>query len=269
MKMCFVRKAPSFKGEQIVFECIWGALFQHLVMALSLKAMIVVKNGFRGKLGFENMSSPQTVQNLCSNCAANCGNTFGPRPWTNETLAAAILWPYVAINPRSKKGTPQSPQPKADLTRPHSSEAGGKSMNGSRWSAQNETPHVTPCYTIGLTSYHFAGQYLQYQRRSNICTWSRSLDRTSMTISWSSKQFVCLWVTLSQSFLCGRYLHQPTKTDAAYSPCQYNQIAICASFKRTWHAFLSKDGWGFGSTREELHKYETSRLAKSVSPKRP
>ena len=174
-------------------------------MALSLKAMIVVKNGFRGKLGFENISSPQKVQNLCSNCAANCGNTFGPRPWTNETLAAAILWPYVAINPRSKKGTPQSPQPKADLTRPHSTEAGGKSMNGSRWSAQNETPHVTPCYTIGLTSYHFAGQYLQYQRRSNICTWSRCLDRTSMTISWSSKQFVCLWVALSQSFLCGRY----------------------------------------------------------------
>ena len=36
----------------------------------------------------------------------------------------------------------------------------------------------------------------------------------------------------------------------------------------TWQAFLSKDGWGFGSAQRELHKYETSRLAKSVSPKR-
>ena len=41
-------------------------------------------------------------------------------------------------------------------------------MDGSRWSAQNETPPVTPCYTVDLTSHHFAGQYLQYQRRSNI-----------------------------------------------------------------------------------------------------
>ena len=193
MKMCFVRKALSFKGEQIVFWCIWGALFQHLVMALSLKAMIVVKNGFRRKLGFEN-TSPQKVHSLC----AKCSNTFGPRPGTNEAWAGAKLWPFILGPKRARRNLHNPKLIWLDLTVQRQEEnqwmAAGGAHRTKHLLLHHVTPLTSPPITLQASIYSTRGAAISLKSKSwqNIDDHLLEFKTTCLFLRGPEPKFCCV-----------------------------------------------------------------------------
>ena len=130
------------------------------IWSLALEAMIVVKNGFRGKLGFEKewkhiftTKGSELVRKLCG----KLWQYVRAKTWDQWNFGCgdivAILWPLILGPKRARRNLHNTKLIWLDLTVQRQEENQWMAADGVHRMKHVMLHHVTLCYTIGL-SYH-------------------------------------------------------------------------------------------------------------------